>query len=518
MIIDTKFIEQDYDLARAKYQMEVSIYDHEQVDAYFNRDSDFSDNTLANAAGEIYLHELAEFISTTLFPGDGSWVNFADTNPQKENIEQEEEVKKTLKKRLKDSNFYLKAHELIIQGLLYNTGFISVDYDRGLSYNVHHPDKLWMSEETVETAKRAYADRELTPYELIAQYDGLPEMVLRAAADNDGSTFKVVYGIVPNKAPWVLTSSVNKRYLFCRITMLSTGSEYIHITAKKGDNIGYVTFPFLKYRGHSKLSLAARALPDAVMVNKYEQAFQERAEIANYPPMAVPIGLQIRGELNLRATGLNALENNERMPQPIATQLDLNITDKTIARKELRLRKIFKAHLIEMAQQAGLSQWEFNQHRHNALKAIQPIASDLTSRVITGLLHRTHSLLLANDREYKKIAKGFDKDFHFDHLSKEMDRTMKLASVGRLAQAVVPYIQTNPQAAIALDSERLIREAAKWSGLPEATKSEGEVEQEKAAMLQEMEAQQQQENMQNTPPEQQGGLPPGGGGLPEGGI
>ena len=222
----------------------------------------------------------------------------------------------------------------------------------------------------------------------------------------------------------------------------------------------------------------------------------ERTEIANYPPMAVPIDLENRKGYDLSPGGIIPVKNNERPPQPVTTTLDLNISERTVARKEARLREIFKIDLIRQATATGMSQYEHHSMKYNALKAIQPLVCSLTARTTEALMDRVHTLLKQNDKEYQKLLLELPEDaqgeFHFDNLKEMMRQSKKLADIGRAAQAIQAYGSFNPQAIQKVDSEKAIEQALINSQLPELIKDDAELGQERAAFNQQAQAEQQQ--------------------------
>ena len=129
---------------------------------------------------------------------------------------------------------------------------------------------------------------------------------------------QLMYAIVPNKERWTQGLSFNSKHKFVKMHFLmdteaDPTKPLYYLEPKTGnEGLGYTQLPVLEYKTGQDESLCKRALPDAVICNRYEQAMLERSEIANYPPMIVSIDLQNRGGYDLGPNGIVPLKNNER--------------------------------------------------------------------------------------------------------------------------------------------------------------------------------------------------------------
>ena len=476
---------------------------------FFRPNSAESAIELANNMGEVYLQDLSDFISAKMFPCSGDWINFAEL-PAYDQGQQEimKKVKDGLNRHLLDSNFYESVNKLVTQGLIYNEGIISAEFTNGLSFVVYDVDKVHMSMENDVYLRRAYVEEFMSLLALNNKYEVNAEALIELKG-HDGSMYKdykVVHAILPVIKEFVDVSMIDKRYKFIKVPFLVLNGEFTELKAKHGDVMaGFTSFPVMQYRCSGEISLARKAVSSANMANLYEQVYYDRAKQVLYPPIAIGVDTIMRGDYDLRSSGIVPLENNEREPNPIQTTLNMDVSEKTIVMKERKLREIFKVDLIERANITNISQFEYNQNQYNMLSSIQPLVADLTSRVVVALLERTHKLLLQNDSEYKKQARGLEKEFHFDHLAKQMERSRKLASVGRVLQAISPVANFDPQSFTNVNTDKLLREAFAAAGLSQVMRSEAEVRQMKAQMMEQQQQQQQAEQEAEQQPE----APPG---------
>ena len=475
-----------------------------EIRRYFDPSDNTAYEDLANSAGAIYVGELADFMTASLYPADGSWLEANISPAAPVEVQQSlSAVTEHMRNTLAKSNFYGKVNELIINGLLYNKGLMSVDYDNGLSFNVYDTENTYVSSDTNESVMRTYSHQMVTAADLNSLFTNAPKEAESAEKEEHAPerTYKLIYAIVPNKPLWTKGLNISEEYKFVKLHLLKdyeSTDPMILLKPRTGfDACGYKHTPMLQYKTGQKQSLCKRALPDAVIINDYEKKMLERADIANYPAMAVPAELEARGSYDLGPNGIVPVAPGETPPQPISTTLDLNISEHTVARKEARLREMFKVDMIRQASMIGVSQYEHHGMKYNALKAIQPLACLLTSRTTEALLQRVHTLLKENDDMYAQMMAEVPEEmqgaFFFDNLKRMMQKSNRLANMGRAAQAIQAYASFNPQSVQILNSEGAVIQALIDSDLPHLVKSQQEVAAEREGFAQAAQQQEQQE-------------------------
>ena len=498
---NTEYIRTDLGSVFANRQQDIH---RSQIEDYFARQVKNTQVTpLANAAGELYLHELAEFMTTLLLPADGSWAQaIYPAELSQVDIQKSEQMLNYLRRSLAMSNFYPRAQALIVQALLYNEGIMTVNYHNGLTYDTHDCKDVASTDEADEYLNRSYSKRNISVLELVSDYtdESVPEKYKVDLQKQATSTVEIVTAILPNKEPFFMGSE--SKYKFLKKEFLSDG-ELIELEPKDGAAVGYNHFPLCRFNTGQVLSMARKGLSDAVAVNSYEQMFLDRGELVTYPPMALPSTLAIRGAYDLGPRGSVPLEGSEKAPEPINTTASLQVSEATIAKKEQRLREIFKIDLIRRVQISSVSQFEYNQNLFNALRTIQPMATNLLYRTITQLMKRTHKLLMDNDKTYKKLAVGVDRlvldDISFDHIGRLMQKASTLANLGRFGQAAQFYLQVDPEAAALVDVDKALEVGANTMGIPEILRSREEAQEimkAKAQAVQQQQAVEQQSALQ----------------------
>lgn len=516
IVKDTEFIKQDMEsVCQGRNSNDFEYYNLSQ---YFDRTKD-NLTPLANSAGELYLRELADFMSYTLLPSDGSWVQIMyDERPSQEEYFDTESMLDVMRRKLADSNFYGKMQELMVHGLIYNRGFITVEYTKGLTFDILNDEDTWVTEERDEYSNRTYARSRVSLSSLFATYtkESIPEHIQKKWENYEKTgmeeTVTVVTALLPNRPPYVMVNS--SKYKFIEVNFLEESCLY-ELEKQNEKSAGFSHFPLCRFRTGNRYSLAQRALPDAMMVNKYEQMFYDQGELITYPPMGMSAETVARGSYDLGPRGQVPLNNHEREPKPIQTTASLNISEATIAKKEQRIREIFKIDLINRVKVTQVSQAEYYQNYYNTLKSIQPLAMNLVYRTITTLAKRIHKLLLDNDKEYKRLATNVNqmtlKNIKFDHIGALLKKAATMSQIGRFGQAAQFYLQVDPDAAVQIDVDKALQEAANTLGIPQILRPKEEAQ---AQLKARAEAVQQQQAVEQQTALNQGGQDGGGNQTP----
>ena len=497
LVKDLEFIKVDFGNVRGKY---TKPWYSEFLDEYFARRY-YDPVPLANNAGEKYLNQLVEYMTCTLLPIDGSWLQLerADKEMNQEEHKKTEAMLQYLRDKLAKSNFYSAMQDVIMEGLIYNTGIATVSYTSGLVFEVVPSEDNWVADETDEYNSRSYAKNFISLTDLFSKYEAssIPDHIQK-----DYESFKktgfdrtvcVISAVLPNKEPFVTKTG---NYKFIQVDFLDEPTFY-ELKPKHGQYSGFTHFPLCRFKTGNKYSLASLALSDAVMVNKYEQMMYDRGENITYPPMGVPKDVYSEGNYDLNARGVTPLSATGQAPGPISVTTTINVTEATIAKREQSIREIFKTDLIARATIANMSQAEYAQNQYDTMKAIQPLASTLVYRTINALSGRMHKLLINQDSKYKQLASNANqlelKDISFDHLGKLMKRAHFLSKAGRFGQLAQFFVQLNPEAAAVVDAEKVLREGANTMEISKIVRDKSSVQAEQQAKAEALQQQQQAE-------------------------
>ena len=111
-------------------------------------------------------------------------------------------------------------------------------------------------------------------------------------------------------------------------------------------------------------------------------------------------------------------------------------------------------------------------------------------------MNRVHTLLKQNDTQYQEMLAAAPEfaqgKFFFDNLKRMMQKTLRLANLGRAAQAIQAYGSFDPQSLQVLSAENAIIQALIDSDLPMLVKPQDQVQTERAGFAEAAQAQDQQ--------------------------
>ena len=486
-----EFIIGDRNAAAMENDRSCGYSDREALERHFYHSTAF-DVPLANRDGAIYMQQLVHYIAGTLLPTSGEWINIDTAGiTNSELLKQIDGVQKYLAGTISQTNFYKQITEVIYNALLYNRAIIEPQYSSGLSFLVHDHADMDISDLTDDYSNRAYTELERTVDELKQLYTNVPEHLATNAEDATSTKIRTLKCVVPNREPFVPKGTHNAKQKFVSLEILLDDKPVVLKPRVPRD--GYTVFPVITFQPRGKQSLAELALPAAELANKFAKAMDERSDIANHPPIQIAVATELRNAYNLNPGGYVPVEPGEPEPKPIATTIDLAVSEKSIAQQQATLRNVFKIEYIVRSQLANLSQYEFNQNRYNALNAIEPLVADFANKALPAILMRVHTILKSQDKDYKKVASNLQPAFMFTHLNKQLQESRELAKLGHLAQLITPFGQLDPKALMAVDINALIAKGATLSGNASAVRSEGDQQEMQQSMVQEQKELQQQE-------------------------
>ena len=451
-------------------------------------------NTHAVSAARKYI----DFISATVFPPDGSWLSHTG-KPSKQKQELLEYVKGTLS----NSNFYPEMLRLIKEGVLYNRGLISTEYDLGLNFKCITDNNLCMVNASSPSNRRAYAIDYIGLEDLLTRYKGdiIDELQMDinrqglVTPDMLARQYQIVHAIVPLTKFFFDDLKAPRGAKFKKVTLLMGAEkegEIMHVNDTEKNTL-YSAFPMMMYLPHYNTPLAAEAVVPASKCNEYETLIAQNARKVNNPSMAIGTDAFNKSSFNFDEGGLVVLQNNERKPEPVESKQSFNITGDEVVRFEMKIDKIFKIDLIERVAVINVSQFEAAMNELNALRAIAPAAVDLVTRVPQTLLKRAHMLLKQYDRDYARLAAAVDGELTMVGLTSRMRKLEIAANMGRFAQGIVPFLQVDQTAVQKIDGDVAVDVLADAYGLSDIVVTDDQVAAERQAQAQQQQQQMQQE-------------------------
>ena len=491
---DYMFIEQDYQKAQG---MDVGNDYNDVVSRFF----DGEDYTfpLANNIGTTALNTYVEFVMSNLFPDDGSWLGIMPKDNTVESARKAKKVVSALHTKLLESNFYQETLKLIKSGALYNKGYMDISYNFGLNFKTIYNDDLKIIDKCSYSYQRAYASKYVSLMELSEKFEGdfLELEMASVTAQNKeklNTMYKLISAIVPCTEPFV-TKKKKYKAKFVKVYFLDHGG--LQPLKKIGEDKpeGFNSFPVMTYSPALSESLACSAKSLAVLIEDLTSLMLEVQKRSAVPPMTLDMKTWKSGNFDLSAGGVTPLLGGEREPKPVQTSTSLELTTRDLQYFENRLREVFKLNLIDRSKTLGLSSYEAAGVELAAISAIAPVATNLVTCISHTGIKRIHTLLMENDKEYKKEVGDIGEDIVILGLQGKVKKLENIQKLGMLAQTATPYIQANRSSGMVLNSDNAIRLAAASLELPsvirsqEQTNQARQVQAERANRAQELEQQ-----------------------------
>ena len=154
---DIQNVIEDYGVCQS--HSDGAMGDEDNLNRYFDPEPEYHSGAdayrLADNTGQRCLHMLIEWIVSTLFPSDGSWVNFDIKNTDSESLMKKKQIELIMRKKLNETNFYSELPSFVKQGLMWNLGLLDVRYKRGVYYCASNGRQLVTSPSKGNT-QRAY--------------------------------------------------------------------------------------------------------------------------------------------------------------------------------------------------------------------------------------------------------------------------------------------------------------------------------------------------------------------------
>ena len=471
-------------------------YDRGNLSYFFEPESDYATEVLANNHGAVCAGQYVEFVTSELFCPDGSWLGYEIKEDTPGKRRAAAGLLDYLSGKLAQTNFYNEITKLIKEGVLYNKGVIDTFYNKGLQFNTFMNDSVVCSKDTDESNARVYITNWISTLDLVNGFEGEAVEMYNQSRVMAESTkmIKFITAILPVNDNFFDMKKTKTKYKYAKVYLVCDNTSDFTVVKRKGKDLeGYTSFPLMKYMPHYKTSLAQMAMASAVRLNEYEQLLGEKARQVNRPAVGIPDTLLTHNNWDLGERGIVPLATNDRQPTPIESTQRTPLAANEIQRLEHKIDRIFKIDLISRIHITNVSQFEAARNYLNALKSIQPSASDLVTRVPITLLERINALLMDNDKEYRKLAKAAGGKLTMKGLTGKMEKFQKASALGYLAQGATPYVQIDPSASQRLNTDKAIEVLADSWDCVEVIATDEEVQAEREQMAQQQQAAQAQE-------------------------
>ena len=464
----------------------------DEIKKYFEDVSENYAAPLANNYAAVMCSQYVEFLHGQLFPSDGSWVQFR-LKDKDGDMEAAERRTCYLRDALAASGFYSESAKMLKEGVLYNHGFLTTSYTKGLSFRSAKDEHIYVSKGSDAGSMRGYIVQELSGSAIADRFGrkAYDELYNSGAlqAVHPQAEYDVTTAILPCSETF-FTNIKKSGKMYVAIHLIEGSGGLMQIPTELEY---FEAFPLVKHMPTAKASLASQALSSAVMLNEYEQLMSKSSRRAVNPTMAVHSSILSDNKFNMNENGTVPFTSDFQKPTPIESTRNITITIEHIRRLERYVDTIFKKALIERASVTNVSQFEVAENSINVLRALQPSIGDLEEIVTRHVLTRVDALLRQNDSEYRRLTKDAEGDIIFSGIRAKIEKLSKSAGAARIMQALAPVIQTKPEAALLLDEAAIAKGVAAGYGVSDYISSDEEVEQKQQEIAQQQQAQQEQE-------------------------
>ena len=408
----------------------------------------------------------------------------------------------SMMKAFNQSNFETEVHEMYVDLVVFGTGCMFVEMDKGtLRFSTRHISEFYIQENQyglVDTVFRKYK----SPVRQVIQRFGIDNVsdYLRKTFDKKPDEEVELLHVVLPRIDRNPDKKDNTNMPFASIyidletdTILSQGGF---------EEFPYIVPRFLKATGEIMgRSPAMTALPDVKMLNLMSKTIIQAAQKQIDPPLLVPddgIILPVRTQPG----GLNFFRTGTRdMIQPLNTGGNIPIG---LSMEDQRRQAIRSAFYVDQLLSGGsptMTDTEVVQRQEERMRVIGPVLGRLMNEMLRPLIDRVFALMLRSEMlSIPPVSlQGLDVDIEYVSPLARVQKSSSLNSTMKALEILLPLAQQLP-VGDHLDADGLVRHVTDSLGVPKSTlKSSREVaelrQQRAAAQQEQLERQQEQEDV-----------------------
>lgn len=306
-------------------------------------------------------------------------------------------------RELARSNFYLEVHEMFLDRGAFGTACLFLEEGRKTLLNFKKFDvgTFSIAEDADGMVDTFFRDFEMTARQAYQRFGDMAGKCIREALTSDDprkldQKFPFVHAVFPRE-----DSKRNRKKQDGPNKPIA--SIYVNVKDRcVCRNSGYDEHPLAVSRfltwGESPYgySPSIEALPTVRQVNFIEKQMDALAEVAAFPRMLIPEGLD--GDVDLRAGGVTIFDPNtpNAVPKEWATQGRYDVGMERIKTKDEAIREAYHVDLFQMLKQidAGkMTAYEVAQRVAEKVAAFSPTFSRLQTEVFNPVLLRVFGML-----------------------------------------------------------------------------------------------------------------------------
>ena len=409
-----------------------------------------------------------------------------------------EDSSKRMIRAFNQSNFETEVHELYVDLVVFGTGCMFVEMDKGeLRFSTRHISEFHISEDQFGIVDSVYRKYKSPARQVVQRfgYDNVGEFIQRKFDKKPDEEVEILHAVHP-RTDRDTTKVDNKNMPFASVYICM--QTKMVISESGFEEMPYVAPRFLKSTSEIMgRSPAMVALPDVKMLNLMSKTIIEAAQKMISPPLMVPddgFMLPIRTEPN----GLNFFRSGTReMIQPLNMGANIPIGLQMEEQRRAAIRSAFYVDQLLSGATPNMTATEVIQRQEERMRVIGPVLGRLMNEMLRPLIDRVFALMLRSEMLAipPEILQGEDIDIEYVSPLAKAQKSSSLNNTMKALEILLPLAQSFP-VGDHLDPDGLVNHVTDSLGVPkDILKPQSRINQERQqrAMMQQEQMQRQQE-------------------------
>jgi len=356
-----------------------------------------------------------------------------------------EGIVKDLYAAFRRSNFYSEVVEFLIDGITFGTGVLYFEEnlgDRSIFYKVMSPPRIWIDEDGYGQIKTVFRQDTYTEAQATDKF----------GCKNLGGKF--IHAVVPDGDRW--------------------RSVWYH--EMKGEIVReskYDFFPYIVWRciknpdsvyGYSP---AMMSLPTVKTLNSIRKSLLEAGQLSVKPPMNVPIN----ADVDLTPNGINYFDSPENKISPVNLGINFPIGRDREEQIQKSVRDFFSIDFFLMFahQERAMTATEVVERQGEKAAILGNIVGRLTNELLDKVIEGAFNIEFNAGRLEPPPEGLAGKKVDIEYLGPlavAQKRLFESRGLNQAIESVAPILQANPDTAINLNWDYLLRYAYNVAGAP----------------------------------------------------
>ena len=390
------------------------------------------------------------------------------------------------------SNFETEVHEMYVDMVVFGTGCMFVEMDKGqLRCSTRHISEFYVQEDQYGIVDTVFRKYHITAVSAVQRFgiDGVSDHIKRVYEKTPDEQVEILHCVTP-RIERDIRKADNKNMPFMSVYICMQSKM---VMAEGGfEELPYIVPRFLKATGEVMgRSPAMVALPDVKMLNLMSKTIIQAAQKQIDPPLLVPDDgflLPIRTQPG----GLNFYRAGSRDTiTPLNTGANIPIGLSMEDQRRQAIRSAFYVDQLLVGGSPNMTATEVIQRQEERMRVIGPVLGRLMNEMLRPLIDRVFALMLRADMlaTPPEILQGQDVDIEYVSPLARAQKSSSLNNTLKALEVLMPLSQALP-VGDHIDPDGLVRHVTDALGVPKTTlKSQREVNQtrqQREAMQQQM--------------------------------